>query len=137
MLYISHSAVFWLLWVINDNGHLPNINSVHKQDSEITYDKCAKIYSSCFVVYTFLYIPHKMGGILKFHLHIIMHEITALVMLCIERKGIDLTNQEMQPFFFSEPQELVLLIPFNQRNSSKGNIVCCTFMASSWWFSLI
>lgn len=78
----------------------PNINSVHKQDSEITYDKCAKIYSSCFVVYTFLYIPHKMGGILKFHLHIIMHEITALVILCIERKGIDLTNQGMQPFFF-------------------------------------
>ena len=41
-----------------------------------------------------------MKSILKFYLHIIMHEITALIMLCIERNWIDLVNQGTQPIFF-------------------------------------
>jgi hypothetical protein len=48
-------------------------------------------------IYLFM---HKMKGILKFCLHIIMHEITVFVMLCIERKWIDLVNQGTQPIFF-------------------------------------
>lgn len=41
-----------------------------------------------------------MKNILKFYLHIIMHEITAFIMLCIERNWIDVVNQGTQPIFF-------------------------------------
>lgn len=39
-----------------------------------------------------------MVGILKFYLHIIMHEITAFIM-CTERNWTDLVNQGTKPIF--------------------------------------
>lgn len=97
-IYISHPAMFWLLQVINDNGHLPKIqtqftNGIGKQ----LYDKCGK-----YILLLLWYIPffiHKIKGFLKFYLHIIMHEITAFIMLYIERHWIDLVNQGTQPIF--------------------------------------
>lgn len=49
------------------------------------------------------YIPfftHKMEGILKFYMHIIVHEITPFIMPCIESNWIDSVNQGTQPVFF-------------------------------------
>lgn len=84
---------------MNDNGHLPKIqilftNEIGKQ----LYDKYGK-----YITLLMWYIPffiHKMEGILTFYLYIIMHEITAFIMLCIERNWFDLVNQGTQTIFF-------------------------------------
>lgn len=84
IIYISQPAMFWLLQVINDNGHLPKIQTEFTNGiGEQLYDKCQE-----YIILFLWYIPffiHKMEGILKFYLHIIMHEITAFIMPCIER----------------------------------------------------
>lgn len=111
-LYTSHSTVFRLLWVINDNGHLPK----YKLSSQTGFRNTSWwMWTNIFFFFCGMYLfINKMKDTLKFHLHIVMHESTALAMPCTERKGIDSINQKMQSYF-SEPQELCLLIPFQPK----------------------
>lgn len=46
-----------------------------------------------FFFFGIAFLIHKIEGILKFYLHIIMHKITAFVVVYIERKWVDSVNQ--------------------------------------------
>lgn len=134
-LYTSHSTVFRLLWVINDNGHLPK----YKLSSQTGFRNTSWwMWTNIFFFFCGMYLfINKTKDTLKFHLHIVMHESTALAMPCTERKGIDSINQKKCSHIFQNHKSYVCWSLFNQRSSSKGNIVFCTCMASLWWFGLI
>lgn len=57
---------------------------------------------------------NKMKDSLKFHLHVVMLESTALVMLCTERKGIDSINQNNAVIFF-KTTSIMFVDPFSTK----------------------
>lgn len=111
-LYTSHSTVFRLLWVINDNGHLPK----YKLSSQTGFRNTSWwMWTNIFFSFcgTYLFI-NKMKDTLKFHLHIVMHESTALAMPCTERKGIDSINQKNAVIFFRTTR-VMFVDPFSTK----------------------